>query len=68
MVNEYLEAMVKSIHPYCQIVNDYENENGIDYWRITEYYDNVREVVYEVTKKNGTVIEIRIMNGETNNI
>ena len=67
MSNEYLESMAKGIHPYCQIVNDFENENEndneIDYWRITEYYDNVREVVYEVTKKNGKVIEIRIMDG-----
>lgn len=65
MSNEYLEIMAKGIHRYCDIVNDYENENEneIDYWRITEYYDNLQNVVYEVTKKNGKVIEIRIMNG-----
>lgn len=65
MSNAYLESMAKGIHPYCQIVNDYENENenkdGIDYWRITEYYDNRLNVRYEVTKKNGEVIEIRIL-------
>ena len=69
MSNAYLESMVKAINRYCEIVNDYENEkeNEIDFWRITEYYDNVVNVRYEVTKKNGKVIEIRIMNGETNN-
>lgn len=69
MSNAYLESMAKAINRYCEIVTDYENdnenekENKIDFWRITEYYDNVVNVRYEVTKKNGKVIEIRIMNG-----
>lgn len=65
MNNAYLESMAKGIRRYCDIVTDYENENEneneIDYWRITEYYDNVVNVRYEVTKKNGAVIEIRIL-------
>lgn len=64
-MNNYLESMVKAINRYCEIINDYENENEhenkIDFWRITEYYDNVVNVRYEVTKKNGAVIEIRIL-------
>ena len=64
MSNAYLESMAKDIHRYFDIVNDYENEseneNEIDYWCITEYYDNSLNVRYEVTKKNGAVIEIRI--------
>ena len=64
MRNAYLESMAKDIHRYYDIVNDYENENEneneIDYWRITEYYDNSLNVRYEVTKKNGEVIEIRL--------
>ena len=67
MISEYLESMAKEIHRYCSIINDYENENEneneneMDYWRITEYYDNDLNVRYEVTKKNGAVIEIRIL-------
>ncbi len=67
MNNAYLESMAKDIHHYYSIINDYENEteneneNEIDYWRITEYYDNDLNVRYEVTKKNGAVIEIRIL-------
>ena len=60
----YLEAMAKGINRCYNIVNDYENENKneneIDYWRITEYYDSDLNVRYEVTKKNGEVIEIRL--------
>jgi hypothetical protein len=69
MSNAYLETMAKDLNRYYEIVNDYENENEnvneceLDYWRITEYYDNDLNVRYEVTKKNGAVIEIRIMNG-----
>ena len=71
MSNAYLETMAKDIHRYHIITNDYvndnENENGneneLDYWRITEYYNKELNVRYEVTKKNGKVIEIRIMSG-----
>lgn len=67
MSNAYLNAMANDINHYYEIVNDYENENengnGVDYWRIIEYYDDKSNVRYEVTKKNGKVIEIRIMNG-----
>lgn len=67
MSNAYLKSMANDINRYYEIVNDYENENengnGLDYWRITEYYDDKLNVRYEVTKKNGEVIEIRIMNG-----
>jgi hypothetical protein len=71
MSNAYLETMAKDLHRYYEIVSDYENdnenengnENELDYWRITEYYNHNLNVRYEVTKKNGRVIEIRIMSG-----
>ena len=69
MSNAYLESMSRDLNRYYEIINDYENENEnkneneIDYWRITEYYDKELNVRYEVTKKNGKVIEIRLMNG-----